>query len=873
MKKNILYLLTFLAAQVCSLAYANEPDSAYVFAYATDKNGNHNGLHFAWSTDISEDDWHPIGPEHSFLKSDYGAWGRDKRMISPVLFRGNDQLWHCVWTLNEQDGVIAYATSTDLVNWSRQSYPELMPDNNCMAIEVSNFPNKYRASNEYLLSWISNKSGKDEIYCATTTDFKTFSSPQKGNELSRWNQRIGGTVFDRFYTGTIHKVSWKVIDNLIKAQQLAAYKSKLYAETTKEDPIRFASLKPVDASITMDAANKKKISDLLIGIFFEDINYAADGGLYAELIQNRGFEYDLSDKQGRDNTWDHSKSWALKGDKTLFTIDTVAPLHPNNKHYAKLEITQVGAALTNEGFNGIPLKTGDKYYFSLFSRVLNGKGGKFIIRLVDGEGNICAQSSVNTSSVNWKKQEITLTSKTTVTNAHLEILPQFAGTVALDMISLFPQKTFKGRRNGLREDLAQVLADMKPRFVRFPGGCVAHGNGLENMYRWKNTVGPLEARKSQRNIWNYHQTAGLGYFEYFQFCEDIGAEPVPVVAAGVPCQNSSIGGNGQQGGIPMCEMDDYVQEVLDLIEWANGDVKTKWGKLRAEAGHPKPFNLKYVGVGNEDLITDIFEERFTMIYNAVKEKYPEIVVIGTVGPFSEGTDYVEGWDIATKLGVPMVDEHYYQPPGWFIHNQDYYDRYDRNKSKVYLGEYAAHLPGRPVNIETALTEALYLTTLERNGDVVSMTSYAPLLAKEGYTQWNPDLIYFNNTEVKPTVGYYVQKLYGQHSGDSYIPCKVELSNQNEAVRKRVAISAVHDSKTGDVIIKMVNLLPVAVKPTLSLPEVTSNATIMKYVLQGEPSDRRAKPIESTCTMDDLCKGELPAYSFIIYRIKNNNTKK
>ena len=438
------------------------------------------------------------------------------------------------------------------------------------------------------------------------------------------------------------------------------------------------------------------------------------------------------------------------------------------------------------------------------------------------------------------------------------------------MVSLFPVNTFKGRRNGLRADLAQVIADLHPRFVRFPGGCVAHGNGLHNMYRWKNTIGPLEARVPQPNIWNYHQTAGLGYFEYFQFCEDIGAEPLPVVPAGVPCQNSSHGGAGQQGGIPLCEMDDYIQEVLDLIEWANGDVKTTWGRKRAEAGHPKPFNLKYLGVGNEDLISDVFEERFTMIFKAVKEKYPEIVVIGTAGPFNEGSDYTEGWRIGTELGVPMLDEHYYQSPGWFMNNQDFYDRYDRNKSKVYLGEYAAHIPGRQNNIETALAEAIYLTALERNADIVQFSSYAPLLAKEGHTNWNPDLIYFNNTEIKPTVGYYVQQLFGQHAGDRYYPSLLTLSNPDEAVRKRVGASVVTDSRSGDVIVKLVNILPVSTKTTVNLtglnvPEGDASVS----VLQGRPDDRNAKPSTSTLRVGNSFPVELPAYSLTVIRIKKD----
>ena len=318
-------------------------------------------------------------------------------------------------------------------------------------------------------------------------------------------------------------------------------------------------------------------------------------------------------------------------------------------------------------------------------------------------------------------------------------------------------------------------------------------------------------------------------------------------------------------------MDEYIQEVLDLIEWANGDKSTKWGKIRAAAGHPEPFNLKYIGIGNEDLITDIFEERFTMIYKAVTEKYPEIIVIGTVGPFYAGTDYVEGWDLATRLKVPIVDEHYYQPPGWFIHNQDFYDRYDRSKSKVYLGEYAAHLPGRPNNIETALSEALYLTSVERNADVVVMTSYAPLLAKEGFTQWTPDLIYFNNTEVKPTTGYYVQKLFGQNAGDVYIPTQISLSDKREDVKKRVSISVVRDNKTNDIILKMVNLLPAQVESAINLSALKIDGNEAELtILKGLPADSKVLPVESKIQVSEKLVYTLPPYSLSVIRIKNIN---
>ncbi|WP_373846813.1 alpha-L-arabinofuranosidase C-terminal domain-containing protein, partial [Bacteroides heparinolyticus] len=607
--------------------------------------------------------------------------------------------------------------------------------------------------------------------------------------------------------------------------------------------------------------------------------------LYAELIQNRDFEYAPADR-GNDRNWNSTHSWALAdaGYATL-NVETLSPLHPNNPHYAVLEVRSApGAGLVNSGFDGIAVKEGARYDFSLFGKVLEGKGGKVVVKLLDTNGAVIGQSSVTISSKDWKQQKSVVTATADVPVASLAIYPQVAGKYALDMVSLFPQETFKGRKNGLRADLAQTLADLHPRFIRFPGGCVAHGDGVDNIYDWKGSIGPLESRKPLRNLWGYHQTRGLGYFEYFQYCEDIGAEPLPVLAAGVPCQNSGTCAHhstdeltcmGQQGGIPMEEMDKYIQDVLDLIEYANGDARrTKWGKMRAEAGHPKPFNLKFIGIGNEDMITDVFEERFTLIYNAVREKHPEITVIGTVGPFYEGTDYEEGWELATHLGVPMVDEHYYVEPGWLIHNQDYYDRYDRNKPKVYLGEYASHVSGRHNNIETALTEALYLTSVERNGDVVSMTSYAPLLAKEGHTQWNPDLIYFNNTEVKPTVSYYVQQMYGQHSGSEYLPSVVSLDNQPDAVRKRVGVSVVKDKARGDYIVKLVNLLPVKVASRIRLEGVSLvDPSATKTLLTGEPQSKDAKPVTSPFEIGgEEFSYEMPPYSFTVIRIGQGEKK-
>ncbi|MBA0883890.1 alpha-L-arabinofuranosidase [Flavobacterium sp. BBQ-18] len=846
-------LLIFFIGQLGSSIWAKEPDSVYLFAYTKNEGKRANGLMFAWSPDGKK--WHTIGNEYKYLKSDYS---HDKTIIQPFLLRDEQGIWHCFWTLNEKEGLLAHAASEDLAKWKRQSYIKMLSDDNCLSIEA------VKKGDGYNLTWGGKLSGKEKIYSVTTRDFKGFSEVKEVSSRVNTNLRTTININGENATGTVHKVKWNVVDGLLKTQQMAAYKGMLKGESTKDDSNRFAYLKPIEAKVNLNSAESKSISDMLIGIFFEDLNYAADGGLYAELIQNRDFEYKASDKEIKENDWNSRKAWELKGNGASWVVDSLSPLHPNNKHYGKLKLEEADAALVNEGFSGISLRAGEKYDFSLFGKILEGKGGIISIRLVDKLGRVCAENTIKCTSASWKKQEIVLNVNQTIADAKLEICPLFKGTLAVDMISLFPQKTFKGHKNGLRADLAQTVADLKPKFMRFPGGCLSHGDGLSNMYRWKNTIGSLEARVPQRNIWNYHQTVGLGYFEYFQFCEDIGALPLPVVAAGVPCQNSH---GGQQGGIPMEQMGEYVQEVLDLIEWANGGVNTKWGKIRAEAGHPKPFNLKYIGVGNEDMITDVFEERFTMIYKAIKEKYPQITVIGTTGPMLDGTDYEEGWKIADKLGLSMVDEHGYQSVGWYINNQDFYDSYDRNKAKVYLGEYAARAKGGP-NLESALAEALHLSNIERNGDVVAMTSYAPLLAKENFTQWNPDMIYFNNTEVKPTVGYYVQKMFGQNGGDTYIPTTLDLSDRSEAVKKRINVSVVHDKASGDYIVKIVNLLPVSVKTKLDLSSLGNLETKVSYTcLSGRPEDKQLLPVTNSISLSEVADKEIPAYSFSVLRFK------
>jgi alpha-L-arabinofuranosidase len=632
------------------------------------------------------------------------------------------------------------------------------------------------------------------------------------------------------------------------------------------------------AKIKISAA--KPISPSLFGIFFEDLNYAADGGLYAELIQNRSFEYSPADRK----EWNPLTAWQYTDEGFGYgtiSVETNAPVHENNPHYIVLNIEEAGregVGLINSGFDGIVVRSGEKYNFSVFVRQLSDNAIPIVVKLKGKKGNVADSVTFSTDSKEWKKYTATFTATASDDSARLVILAKAKGKLALDMVSLFPQNTFKNRPNGLRADLAQTIADLHPKFMRFPGGCLAHGDGLANMYRWKNTIGPVEQRVEQRNIWSYHQSVGLGYFEFFQFCEDIGAKPLPVVAAGVCCQNSgrtwSIGGTGQRG-LPPGEMNAWIQDILDLIEYANGPATSTWGAKRAAAGHPEPFHLQYIGIGNEDAQTPVFRERFKMIYDVVKAKHPEITVIGTVGPFPAGSDYEQGWRFANEMKVDMVDEHYYEKPEWFLNNLARYDSYDRAASKVYVGEYAAHDVKRKNTLRAALAEATYMTSLERNGDVVRFASYAPLLGRKGHTQWNPNLIYFNGSQVCPTINYYAQQLFSSNEGDWYFPNIIATDLPDTS--KTFAASCVKDSKTGDIILKLVNnsAAPVPAKINLSAVGAVSG-TANTTTLTGDPMAENScdgaqniMPQSATLTVKKSFTYTAPAWSLVVIRIKGS----
>ena len=640
----------------------------------------------------------------------------------------------------------------------------------------------------------------------------------------------------------------------------------------------------------------KAISDELIGIFFEDISSSADGGLFAELVQNGSFEYSPVERDG----WGPGTAWRMiRPGHSLGYMEPRMdnPLNANNPTYMRLHTERVkeysdyrgwkGFGIQNDGFDGFSVKAGAKYDFSAFFRNI-GDAKQVRVVLVEEQPRqgwmprdpkLLAEAVFDVSSTSWKKYEAVLTPESDSKNALLQILVLNTGDLDVDFVSLMPEETFKG--HGLRPDLAQALADLQPRFMRFPGGCVVHGggDGFWNTYRWKNTVGPREQRKQMKNTWGYHQSLGLGYYEYFQFCEDLKMQPVPILPCGVSCQGAN-GGWGMPGQaqdvVPMSEMDEWVQDALDLIEWANGDVNTKWGRVRAEQGHPAPFNLKYLGIGNEEKISPEFNERFTYMYNKITAAHPEIVIVGTAGPGSHAgnPDYENGWKLADELQMPIMDEHYYEPRDYFLSKRQY-DQYPRDrKTKVYLGEYAA----KDKKLIDALAEGLYLLHVERNGDVVCMTSYAPLFARKKAENWNPDLIYYDNERSFLTCSYYVQQLFGQSSGQYYYGDCVRFDGDAAGVEQpqpdvHYGQSVVLNVKTRKLFVKLCNATSGAKIARLDLSRFKGIKKAVKTVLTGKPDDENnyetqpIVPVKETIDASSKMTLNVAPYSFVMLEIQ------
>ena len=655
--------------------------------------------------------------------------------------------------------------------------------------------------------------------------------------------------------------------------------------------IALATSMPLSAQKQMSAPQGgKAISDELIGIFFEDISFAADGGLNADLVQNGSFEYNPTVRDG----WGPGTSWRFERpghSAGYIAAKSLSPIHSNNPTYMRIFAERIGhyydydgwtgVGMRNDGYNGMNIKAGAKYDFSVFMRNVSGKGKPVRIVLVGDKRAVLAETTINVYDTEWQKYSAVLTANADCKNANLQILMLEKGELDVDMVSLMPEDTYKG--HGIRKDLAEALEGLNPKFMRFPGGCVVHGggDGFWNTYRWKTTVGPKETRKALKNTWGYNQSMSVGYFEYFQLCEDMGMQPLPILPCGVSCQGVNGGWgmkNQAQEVVPMDEMDEWVQDALDLIEWANGDVNTKWGKVRAEAGHPKPFNLKYLGIGNEEKITPEFAERFKYMYNKVMEKYPDIVIVGTAGPGSHkgNPDYDNSWKLAEEIGLPIIDEHYYDPRQQFIDSRQY-DSYPRNrKTKVYLGEYSVQdrSHGMMNQWGDALAEAIYLMHVERNADVVTMTSYAPLFAYKHNTNWNPDLIYFDNERPFYTCSYYVQQMFGQSSGNYFYGDCVKFANgENEFDNHLLGQSVILNTKTRELFVKVANNTADKKTATVNLSRFSIKPNAVKTTLSGKLDDENnydkqpVVPVKENIKVKKNMSIELEPYSVQMISMK------
>lgn len=571
----------------------------------------------------------------------------------------------------------------------------------------------------------------------------------------------------------------------------------------------------LSAGITIQAQTNKMViqtdrpgapvQSTMYGLFFEDINFAADGGLYAEMVKNRSFEFPQ-----------HLMGWKTFG---RVSLREDGPFD-KNPHYVRLAYAghpQKHSGLENEGFFGVAVKEGASYRFSVWARTAAGSDtARLRVEICDtksaGEAHAVATAHLTIASQEWKKYKVELKAAKTEAKGVLRIFLEGGQAADLEHISLFPADTWKGRENGLRTDLAQALADLKPGIFRFPGGCIVEGTDLDSRYNWKNSVGPVENRPLNENRWNYtfarrlypdyYQTYGLGFYEFFLLSEDIGSEPLPVLSCGLACQFQNKTADAH---VAMENLQPYIQDALDLIEFANGDTDTRWGRLRADMGHPAPFNLKYIGIGNEQWGPE-YPERLKPFIEAIRKAYPAIKIIGSSGPDSEGGKFDYLWPEMRRLKADLVDEHFYRPETWFLSQGARYDGYDRKGPKVFAGEYACHGKGKKWNhFNASLLEAAFMTGLERNADIVHMATYAPLFAHVEGWQWRPDMIWYDNLRSARTASYYVQQLYSLHKGTHVLPLTMDKRPVTGADRQNgLFASAVCDKGTGEIIVKVAN---------------------------------------------------------------------
>lgn len=628
-------------------------------------------------------------------------------------------------------------------------------------------------------------------------------------------------------------------------------------------------------------ANKigAEIQPTMYGHFFEDINYGADGGLYAELIKNRSFEFPQS-----------FMGWDIFGNVTL---QNDGPFE-RNPHYVRLADpghAHKRTGIENEGFFGIGLKANEKYRFTVWAR---GENQKIRVELINnasmGETQVITSQNLTINSKDWKKYEVILTPTQTEAKAHLRIFLDSPGTVDLEHVSLFPVDTWKGRENGLRKDLVQALADTKPGVFRFPGGCIVEGTDLATRYNWKNSVGPVENRPLNENRWHYtfphrffpdyFQTYGMGFYELFLLSEDMGAEPLPVLNCGLACQYQN---DDPKAHVQVCDLDSYIQDALDLIEFANGGTDTQWGKLRADMGHPAPFNMKFIGIGNEQWGPE-YPERLKLFVEALRKAHPEIKIIGSSGPNSEGKDFDYLWPEMKKLKVDLVDEHFYRPENWFLKSGNRYDNYDRKGPKVFAGEYACHGKGKKWNhFHASLLEAAFLTGVERNADVVHMATYAPLLAHVEGWQWRPDLIWFDNLRSVRTCSWHVQSLYGHNAGTNVVPLTMDKKPvSGQEGQNGLFASAVWDENTQTYIVKVANVSEKAQPISLEFKGLKKSVTLGDgkcITLHTENPDAEntldnpnlITPKESSISIEgNTLNTEIGAMTFAVYKFKKES---